>query len=187
MSAVSNIMPLPPDEPVLLIGAGGVGLAAISMLKAYGHQNIISVDIGDDKLASASKAGATKVINSSQGDPAKAITEAVGGPVLSVIDFVNSTKTATMINGLVGKGAKWVQVGVMGGSLEVSLVGNIFKGLTIYSNITGTLSHLKEVTRLAREGKLPALTITKMPWDSVNDACKMLQDGKATGRIVLVK
>jgi alcohol dehydrogenase/propanol-preferring alcohol dehydrogenase len=187
MSAVSKIMPLPPDDPVLLIGAGGVGLAAISMLKAYGHQNIISVDIGDDKLAAATQAGATQVINSSRGDPAQAILKAVGGPVLSVIDFVNNSKTAAMLNGLVGKGAIWVQVGVMGGSVEFSLVGNIFKGLTVYSNITGTLDHLKEVTRLGKEGKLPTLPVTQMPWDSVNDAVKLLQDGKATGRIVLVK
>jgi alcohol dehydrogenase/propanol-preferring alcohol dehydrogenase len=187
MSAVSKIMPLPADDPVLLIGAGGVGLAAISMLKAYGHRNIISVDIGDDKLAAATQAGATQVINSSHGDPAQAILKAVGGPLLSVIDFVNNSKTAAMLNGLVGKGAIWVQVGVMGGSVELSLVGNIFKGLTIYSNITGTVDHLREVTRLAKEGKLPSLPITKMPWDSVNDAVKLLQDGKATGRIILVK
>lgn len=109
------------------------------MLRAYGHQNIVSVDIGDDKLASATAAGATQFINSSRGEPAKPIKEAVGDPVLSVIDSVNNSKTATMLNRPVGKGAVWVQVGVMGGSVEFSLVANIFKGLTVHSNIIGTL------------------------------------------------
>ena len=187
MSAVSKIMPLPPDDPVLLIGAGGVGLAAISVLTALGHRNIVSVDIGDDKLEAASKAGASQTINSSRGDAAEAIRQAVGGPVLSVIDFVNNSKTASMLNGLVGKGAIWVQVGVMGGSVELSLVANIFKGLTIHSNITGTREHLRQLTELAKSGKLPPLPIQSMPWDSVNDASNLLREGKATGRIVLVK
>jgi propanol-preferring alcohol dehydrogenase len=187
MSAVDKIMPLPPNDPVVLIGAGGLGLAAITILKAYGHRNIISVDIGDDKLAAAKAAGASEVVNSSDENPGGAITKAVGGPVLSVIDFVNNSKTAAMINGLVGKGAIWVQVGIMGGSVELSLVSNIFKGLTIYSNITGTVQTLQEITRLAKEGKLPPLAVTKMPFDSVNEAAKLLEEGKVTGRLVLVR
>ena len=187
LSSIDKLMPLPPDEPVLLIGAGGVGLSAISMLRAYGHKNIISVDISDDKLATATKAGATKVVNSSCQDPSKAILEATGGPVIAVIDFVNNSKTAAMVNGLVAKGAKWVQVGVMGGSIELSLVANIFRGLSIFSNITGSPAHLREVTRLAKEGKLPPVPIMKMPMDSVNEAVQILKDNKATGRIILVK
>ena len=186
-SAVSKVMPLPPDDPVLLIGAGGVGLAAISVLRALGHRNIISVDITDEKLKTAAKAGATQTINSSAGDPAEAIRAAVGGPVLSVIDFVNNCKTAALLNGLVGKGAIWVQVGVMGGSLELSLVANIFKGLSIHSNITGNPEHLRTITKLAKAGKLPPLPIQKMPWDSVNEAAELLHNGKANGRIVLVR
>ncbi len=137
LSAVSKVLPLPPDEPVLLIGAGGLGLAAISMLKAYGHKAIVSVDIDDEKLAVATAAGATQTVNSSKPEVGKNILAAIGGPVIAVIDFVNNSTTAAMVNGLLAKGAKWVQVGVMGGSIELSLVGNIFRGLTIYSNITG--------------------------------------------------
>lgn len=187
LSAVSKIMPLPPDEPVLLIGAGGLGLAAISVLKSYGHKSIISVDINDAKLADAAAAGATKTVNSAGADPAKDILEATGGPVIAVIDFVNSSGTANLVNGLIAKGAKWVQVGVMGGSIELSLVANIFKGLTIYSNITGDLAHLKETVRLAKSGQLSPVPVQKVPWDSANEAMELLKNGKVSGRIVLVK
>jgi alcohol dehydrogenase/propanol-preferring alcohol dehydrogenase len=180
-------MPLPPDEPVLLIGAGGLGLAAISMLKSFGHSNIVSADISEDKLAAASAAGATRTVNTSGPDASTLILEATGGPVIAVIDFVNSSATAAMVNGLVAKGAKWVQVGVMGGSIEFSLVANIFRGLTIFSNITGNIEHLKTVTELAKEGKLSPIPVQEMPWDSVNEAMDLLRQGKAVGRIVLVK
>lgn len=187
LSAVSKIMPLPPDEPVLLIGAGGLGLAAISVLKSFGHNYIVTADISDEKLKTATAAGATKIVNTSGPSAYDDIIAATNGTVLAVIDFVNSSGTARLVNSLVAKGAKWVQVGVMGGSIELSLVANIFKGLTIFSNITGNLQELQNVVKLAREGKLGPLPVQEMPWDSVNEAMDLLRAGKVSGRVVLVK
>ena len=187
LGSIEKVMPLPPKEPVLLIGAGGRGLSAIAVLKSYGHQNIVIADISDDKLATAKIAGASKTVNTSGPEPAKAILEATGGLLIAVVDFVNSSATAAMVNGLVAKGAKWVQVGVMGGSLELSLVANIFKGLTIYSNITGNLEQLQRLVELAKQDKLSPVPVQKMPWDSVNEAMDLLRKGKVTGRVVLVK
>ncbi|KAF2020079.1 alcohol dehydrogenase [Aaosphaeria arxii CBS 175.79] len=186
-SAVSKIMPLPPNEPVLLIGAGGLGLSAISVLRSFGHQFILSVDINDEKLADATRAGATKTVNSSGPSPAEDILAVTKGPVIAVIDFVNSSSTAALVKGLVGKGAKWVQVGVMGGSIEMSLVENIFKGLSIHSNITGNLEHFRRVVQLAKEDKLSPVLVKTMPWNSVNEAMDLLKAGKVTGRVVLTK
>ncbi|EFX06291.1 alcohol dehydrogenase [Grosmannia clavigera kw1407] len=187
LSAVGKVMPLPPDEPVLLIGAGGLGLAAISVLRSYGHRAIVSADISDEKLDGARAAGASQTVNTAGPDAATKILAATGGPVLAVIDFVNSSATAALVNGLVAKGAKWVQVGVMGGSLELSLVGNIFKGLTISSNITGNLADLHALVKMAKDGKLAPVPVQKMDWNDVNEAMGLLKAGKVTGRVVLVK
>ena len=54
LSAIRKVMPLAPDDPVVLIGAGGLGLAAIGMLRAMGHEAIISVDISAEKRAARS-------------------------------------------------------------------------------------------------------------------------------------
>ncbi|KAG7051061.1 alcohol dehydrogenase [Colletotrichum scovillei] len=165
LSAVSKVLPLPPDEPVLLIGAGGLGLAAIAVLKAFGHKSVIATDITDEKLNAAAAAGATKTVNISGPSATKDILAATNGPVIAVIDFV----------------------GVMGGSVEFSLVANIFKGLTIFSNITGNLEHFRQVIRMAKEGKLSSVLVQKMDWNLANDAMDLLKAGKAMGRIVLVK
>lgn len=187
LSAVRKILPLPADEPVLLIGSGGLGLAAISVLKAFGHKNIVSADIDDKKLSAAAAAGATKTVDTSSKTAVDDILAATNGPVIAVIDFVNNSATAKMVYSVVAKGAKWVQVGVMGGSIELSLVGNIFKGLTIYSNITGNLQDLREVVKLAKEKKLSPVAIQTLEWNSVNEAMDLLKKGKVTGRMVLVK
>jgi alcohol dehydrogenase, propanol-preferring len=137
LSAIRKVMPLAPDDPVLLVGAGGLGLSAIAMLRALGHQTIISVDISAGKRAAAVKAGATAAVDGAGDDSAEEVLAAVGGPVLAVLDFVNSSITAQLALGVLAKGGKMVQVGVMGGELNLSLVGLIFKAATIISNNTG--------------------------------------------------
>ena len=90
-------------------------------------------------------------------------------------------------NELIASGAKWVQVGVMGGSIEMSLVANTFRALSIDSVIVGDLQQMRAVTDLAKNGKLSPVPVQEMPWDAVNGAMDLLSQGKATGRIVLVK
>ena len=81
-SAIKKVMPLTPDEPIVLVGAGGLGLNAIAVLKALGHRNIISVDISAEKREAALKAGATRSWTASDGaGVTQRIIEAGGGPV----------------------------------------------------------------------------------------------------------
>ncbi len=77
-SAIQKILPMPADKPVVLIGAGGLGLSAIEILKALGHRNIISVDVSADKRAAALKAGASQVVDGSGDDAADRIKAAAG-------------------------------------------------------------------------------------------------------------
>jgi alcohol dehydrogenase/propanol-preferring alcohol dehydrogenase len=58
-SAIRKAMPIPPQEAIVLVGAGGLGLNAIKVLLALKHQNIISVDISPEKRETALKAGAS--------------------------------------------------------------------------------------------------------------------------------
>jgi hypothetical protein len=39
VSAIRKILALEPDDPIVLVGADGLGLPAIAMLRALGHQN----------------------------------------------------------------------------------------------------------------------------------------------------
>jgi S-(hydroxymethyl)glutathione dehydrogenase/alcohol dehydrogenase len=53
------------DQSVVVLGLGGIGLAALMGLKALGVKTIIAVDISDEKLAFAVQLGATHAFNSS--------------------------------------------------------------------------------------------------------------------------
>ena len=185
-SAIKKIMPLAANEPVVLIGAGGLGLAAISMLKALGHDNIVSVDISADKRAAALEMGATLAVDGSGKNVTALVFEATGGPVKAVIDFVNASSTAQLGLDCLAKGGKLVLIGVAGGELVISLAGMIFKPRTIQGSATGNPQDLRDVVALARAGKLKPIPLTILPKDQANAALTMLHEGQVQGRIVLV-
>ena len=84
-------MPLPPTEAIV-VGAGGLGLNAIAVLRAMQHRNIVVVDISAEKRQAALAAGAHKVVDGSGDGVTQRIVDAAGGPVLAVIDLVNGTR-----------------------------------------------------------------------------------------------
>jgi alcohol dehydrogenase/propanol-preferring alcohol dehydrogenase len=184
-SAIKKAMPLKPTQPIVLIGAGGLGLNAIAVLKALKHQNIISVDISAEKREAAMKAGATKTVDGSGEGVAKRIMEAAGGPVPAIIDLVNGTATARFAFGALDKGGKLIQVGLFGGELMLALPIMAMRALTIQGSYVGNPKELRELVKLAQAGDLEALPVATIPQNQANEALNRLRDGKVTGRLVL--
>lgn len=186
LSAVQEAFPLDPEDPVVLIGAGGLGLSAISALRAFGHRKIVSVDIDQIKRDAALKVGATAIVDGKAEDAMSQVLAVSDGPVLAVLDFVNNSQTARMGYDVLAKGGKLIQVGIMGGELTISLAPQILKAVRIIGNLTGNVEHLKTVTRLAREGRWAPIPVTTIARDEAQHALMLLRDGKVTGRLILV-
>jgi alcohol dehydrogenase/propanol-preferring alcohol dehydrogenase len=184
-SAIRKLMPIDLKCPVLIIGAGGLGSVAISMLRALEHDNILVVDPSAEKRKAALEAGATQALDNSSGLTADQITEAAGGWVFYALDFVNKKETITLAMNCLGKGGKLLMVGVGGGEYPLSLAGMIFRPRSIMGTITGSRQDLREVIALAQSGKLAPLPVTRMPKDDANKALRLLATGQVVGRIVL--
>ena len=185
-AAIRKIMPLPPDAPVLLVGAGGLGLGAIAMLRAFGHRRIVSVDLSPEKREAALAAGATEAVEGGVDGVTQRVVAAAGGPVAAAIDFVNASETARQAFDALDKGGKLVLVGIAGGEITLSLAGLIFRAQSVEGSNTGSPQDLRDVVRMAREGRLAPTPVTEFPKDRANDALMRLNDGDITGRAVLV-
>ena len=185
-SAIRKVMPLPPDEPIVVVGAGGLGLNAISILRAMGHQRIVAVDVSDEKRQSAMQAGASHTVDASHDGVTGRIIETCGGQVAAVIDLVNGTATARFAFAALRKGGKLVQVGLFGGELTLPLPLMAIRALTVQGSYVGSPAELRDLIQLAQGGKLAPLPVTTMPQSEANAALMRLRDGKVTGRVVLV-
>ncbi|MBV9756783.1 MAG: alcohol dehydrogenase catalytic domain-containing protein, partial [Alphaproteobacteria bacterium] len=185
LSAIKKVMPIDPDEAIVLIGAGGLGLNAIAVLKAMDHRKIVVADVSAEKRAAAERAGAHITVDAAGDGIAKRIMQACGGPVLAVIDLVNGSATARFGFDALRKGGKLVQVGLFGGELMLPLPIMPIRALTVQGSYVGTLKDLRELVSLAQKGELKPLPVATVPQSQANDALMRLRDGKVTGRLVL--
>lgn len=184
LSALRKLPPLPPDEPIVLIGAGGLGLQAIAVLKALGHEAIITIDATAAKREAALAEGASHFVTADAQASAEVVRLAGGKPA-AVVDFVNNGETATLAFDLLRKGGTMVQVGLFGGELAVPLPLLTMQVIRIQGSLTGSPQDLADVVALARTGRLKPMPVTRVPKSEINDAMTRLFDGAVTGRLVL--
>jgi len=185
-SAIQKAMPLASDKPIVIVGAGGLGLAAVAILKALGHRAIVSVDLSEEKRQAALDAGATKVVDATGEGVAERIMAVCGGPAEAIIDLVNGSGTAAFAFAALRKGGKLIQVGLFGGELSLPLPIMAMRGLTVQGSYVGNPKELRALVALAQGGGLEATPITEMKQEEANTALMRLRDGKVTGRVVLI-
>ena len=184
-AAVSKLNPIPPDEWVAVIGAGGLGLSAISILRAIGHQRIVAVDIDAAKLNAAENAGAAAIVHGGQAGSAEKIKQVAGGPLYGAVDLVGAAATVQVALGVLRKGGRLILVGLYGGEIPLSLVATIQRALTIQGSHLGSIDELKQVVALAREDKLRPIPIQKRALSEVSRTLDELKAGAVVGRVVV--
>jgi len=183
-SAVNQLGRIPRDEWVAVLGAGGLGLQTIGMLRALGHERIVAVDIDSGKFAAARDAGAAATVNGRDADAAQQLQQAAGGMLYGAVDLVNSADTATLALAVLRKGGKCILVGLYGGEVPLSLVTVVQRALTIVGSNVGTVAELREVVALARSGRLRPIPIEQRALADVSRTLDQLKAGAITGRVV---
>lgn len=173
-------------EPTLIIGAGGLGLMAIEVLKALGGRGAIVVDIDPAKREAALAAGALAVIDSKAPDAAQQIIAATGEGAGPILDLVGSTATATLALQSARRGGHIVVCGLMGGDITLSLPTLPLRPLCIEGSYVGTLSELRELVDLVQRTGMKPIPVSRRPMSQVNQAMDDLHHGKVIGRTVLV-
>jgi alcohol dehydrogenase/propanol-preferring alcohol dehydrogenase len=187
-SAIQKVMPLPPEEPVVLFGAGGLGLNAIAVLRALGHKRIVVVDIDAKKREAATAEGAADVVDGKAETPeevAERVIAACGGPVEAVIDLVGASASARAGFASLRKGGKLILVGLYGGDLRLPLPLMPTRALTVRGSYVGNVKELRALIALAQSGSLPRIPITTEPLAKAGEALERLRAGQVIGRIVL--
>ena len=185
-SALKKVEDTLQKASVVIVGAGGLGLMCIGLVKALGGLPPVVVDINPAKRAAALTAGASAAVDGQAGDAVAQVQAAVGGPVLAVIDLVGAESSASLAFDVVGKGGKMVNVGLFGGSAPWPLPLIPVKAVTIMGSYVGSLGEFAELIALARKGLVPALPTKTYPLNMANDILNQLEAGDVVGRAVLI-
>jgi D-arabinose 1-dehydrogenase-like Zn-dependent alcohol dehydrogenase len=179
-SATKKMPDLGPKDSVAILGCGGLGLIAISVLRAKGVKNIIGCDLDDAKLAAAQKLGAKTTVNTRAPDAAQRLQG-----IAAAIDLVGAPATAALGIAALRKGGRYVICGLYGGELVHPLPPIAQRAIGIVGSYVGSLQELKEVVALARKGKIRPAPVETRPASEANAALEDLKAGRVLGRIVL--
>jgi alcohol dehydrogenase/propanol-preferring alcohol dehydrogenase len=184
-SAVGKLLPIAAEDSVVIIGAGGLGLAAIKILRALNHFNIVVVDVNSDKLRIALEAGARDCVDGRSEDLTVQISKAAAAPITGVVDFVASSATARAGIDALSKGGTYVPVGLYGGDITLQLPTIPLRAIAIRGSYVGSLAELKALVELAKSGALGAMPIERVSHSQPNQALDRVRRGDVAGRLVL--
>jgi alcohol dehydrogenase/propanol-preferring alcohol dehydrogenase len=173
------------DTPIVIFGAGGLGLMALSLLKAMGGKGAIVVDIDAKKREAAEAAGALATVDGKAPDALEQLMKKAGEPIRAAVDLVGNAATAQLGFDCLAKGGKLVMVGLFGGGAPWALPLIPIKAITIQGSYVGNLRETAELLELVRAKKIPAIPVTTLPLNKANEALTDLQKGKLVGRAVL--
>ena len=177
---------LTPNDNVVIVGTGGLGLMAIQLAKAITGSRIIALDRDEDKLKAAKENGADDTINSKKEDAVKVVmelTKKMGAD--AVIDFVNASSTVEVDMNLLRRRAKVVLVGLFGGELKLNLISMPTRSYKLIGSYTGSMSDLIELVSLAKRNIIKPVISNRFRLEEATKALRMLKDGEILGRGVI--
>ena len=189
--AVLNTANVAAGESVVIFGAGGVGLNAISGARVAGALRIVVIDIQPKRLEAARRFGATDVIDSTKTNPVEAVRDLLQGGAHHVFDFVGLKVVAEQGLAMLGVGGGLYLVGVS--KPEVDLSVNIFAAIGGQRRVQGvnlgSTNAKRDIPMYAQlylQGRmnLDDLVSRRIPLREVNEGYTALEDG-SLNRVVV--
>src|SRR5258705_12679113 len=133
--SVLNTANVSAGDTVVIFGAGGVGLNAVSGARIAGASRIVVIDIQAKRLEEARRFGATDVIDSTKSKPVEAVRDLLSGGADHVFDFVGQKSVAEQGLAMLGVGGGLYLVG--GDKPDVNLDLNIFDSIGAQKRVQG--------------------------------------------------
>ncbi|MBV9777409.1 MAG: alcohol dehydrogenase catalytic domain-containing protein [Acetobacteraceae bacterium] len=183
-------------EKVVVVGCGGVGLAAVEIGAALGGR-VIAVDIDPEKLRQARELGAEQGIQAGGQEPkqlARAIKQAAGGNGVDLaVDALGSA--ATLLPGLLAlrKGGRLAQVGLTSqedkGTVSIPVDVLVNKELSIVGSLGNPHAGYPELLSLVASGRLRprALVSREVGLDEVDAVLREMDNFKTSGYVVITR
>ena len=174
-------------ETVLVVGAGGgVNSMAIQVAKLAGA-TVYTVASNPEKAALARELGADVVLDRSQVDWGKEIFKRTARRGVDVV--VDNVGRATLNTSMlaVARGGRIVIVGnTSGPQTEIDIRYLFSKQISLIGSTMGSRQDFKTITALLWDGKIRPVIDSVMPLSEGKEAYRRIEEGRQSGKIVLV-
>jgi len=128
-----------PGTTVAIVGAGPIGLAALTTAQFFTPAAIIMIDTDSNRLEVAQSMGATHTINSSQENVIESVMALTDGEgVDTAMEAVGIPATFELCTHLIKPGGKVANIGVHGKSVSLALEDLWSKNITITTRLVDT-------------------------------------------------
>ncbi|MET9736345.1 zinc-dependent alcohol dehydrogenase family protein [Streptomyces sp. NPDC006458] len=176
-----------PGDTVAVVGAGPIGLAAISTARLFSPERIVAVDLAPARLDAARRLGADAVANARE-NPEQLVadlTDGLGADV--VIEAVGVPESFEACTRMVRPGGHVANVGVHGAPATLHLEDLWIKNITITTGLVDTYS-TPTLLRMATAGRLPTaqLVTHTFPLDRMEEAYDVFARAAETGALKVV-
>ncbi|MDO6414067.1 zinc-dependent alcohol dehydrogenase family protein [Sphingomonas sp. BIUV-7] len=191
VGAVVNTAGVQPGQSVVVIGLGGVGLAAVIGAIACGAAQIIAVDLSDEKLALAAEIGATATVNAAAPDAIEQVRALTAGGADFAFEFAGVARALENAYKMTRRGGTTVTAGLPppDAVLPVNIVSLVAEERTVKGSYIGTCVPVRDVPRyvaLYKAGRLPVdrLRSGVIALDDINEGFDRLHDGSVVRLVV---
>lgn len=191
IGAVMNTAQIRPGSNVAIVGLGGIGLNAIIGARLAGANEIIALDINENKFDIAKELGATAVFNSKDEDIVDKIKSYVDGGVEYAFETAGVTLAMETAYAITKRGGTTVTTGLPDPSQQFAFpqVTLAAEERTIKGSYVGSCVPDRDIprfTNLYQKGRLnidPLISKT-LTLDEINEGFDELANGDA-GRIII--
>jgi Zn-dependent alcohol dehydrogenase len=188
---VRNVVGACVGEPVVVLGAGGVGLASVMGAKLAGANPLIVIDVDEAKLRLAAELGATVTIDGRDGDIVEQVLSHVPDGASWAIEAIGRPETLNSAVRMLRSGGTAVAVGLgrAGQNFDVPINELVQRQKRVVGSLYGSSIpqlDLPVIFDLYRGGQLPLdrLIGDHFPLDRIGEAFDALKSG-AVGRAVV--
>jgi alcohol dehydrogenase/propanol-preferring alcohol dehydrogenase len=182
--ALKKVGPLEADDPLVIVGAGGVGLAGVRLARRVTGVAPVVAEIAPARRAAALAAGARDAFDSQEDGAARRFVKSTGGAA-AVIDFVGSGETARFGFDILRKGGKLVIVGLFGGGVSLPVPHFPLRNVTIAGSYVASLRDFSDLLALVAGGAVERPQVETHRLDEAEEMLRALREGRITGRAIL--
>jgi S-(hydroxymethyl)glutathione dehydrogenase / alcohol dehydrogenase len=189
--SVLNTANVSAGDTVVIFGAGGVGLNAVSGARIAGATKIVVIDIQAKRLDAARRFGATDVVDSTKADPVESVSALLPGGADHVFDFVGQKSVAEQGLAMLGVGGGLYLVGVARLDVEIGLnivsaIGGQKRVQGVNFGSTNAKHDIPMYADLYLQGRmnLDDLVSMEISLRDVNDGYAALKNGSLTRVVV---